>query len=278
MTTMRLFQERRVSAAAQWARSVSAFSAVLALTAAVGHRYGMVDTLAFIWVELLAAALAMIGLLLAIVGFRRLWVEGDVAGRASALAVVLSVLVLAPFTAAGYFAFRYPPLNDISTDLSEPPIFVFAPRDRTGQMNPITPITAAEAELQRAGYPEVRGRRFDASMERVLDAIEVVVATRGWMPRAPLPDTLPMAAELSIEVQAPTLLVRLPADAVIRLTDEGESVFVDMRMSSRYGAHDLGDNARRIRGFLDEVDAEFTRQSLSIIDIPASTEEEDPVE
>lgn len=278
MMEMSLFRERRVSAAAQWARSVSTFSLVLLLTAAVGHRYGMVETLAFLWVALLAAALALLGMVLAAVGFSRLWADGDVAGKASGVAVVVACLVLAPFAAAAYLALHYPPLNDISTDLSEPPHFMFAPNARTVQMNPITPITQAEADIQRAAYPDVNGRRFEASMERVLDALEVVIAARGWTPRGRLPQASSPAAELSIEVQSPTYLVRFPADAVIRLTDEGESTFVDMRMSSRYGSHDLGDNARRIRSFLDDVDTEFTRQSLSIIDIPALSEEEDPVE
>jgi hypothetical protein len=73
-------------------------------------------------------------------------------------------------------------------------------------------------------------------------------------------------------------LLRFPADAVVRLTDEEESVFVDMRMSNRYLPHDLGENARQIAAFLNELDAEFARQSLRIIDIPPSREDEDPVE
>jgi len=278
MMEMSLFRERRISAAAQWARSISTFSLVLLLTAAVGHRYAMVETLAFLGVALLSAALALLGMMFAAVGFSRLWADGDVAGKASGVAAVVSCLVLAPFAAAVYLALHYPPLNDISTDLSEPPHFMFAPKARTEQMNPITPITQAEADMQRAAYPDVNGRRFEASMERVLDALAVVIAGRGWTPRGRLPQASSLPAELSIEVQAPTYLVRFPADAVIRLSDEGESTFVDMRMATRYGEHDLGENARRIRRFMNDLDAEFTRQSLEIIDIPALPEEEDAVE
>jgi uncharacterized protein (DUF1499 family) len=47
----------------------------------------------------------------------------------------------------------------------------------------------------------------------------------------------------------------------IRLTDEGETTYVDMRSASRYGRGDFGDNARRIAGFLDALDAEMADQA-----------------
>lgn len=114
-------------------------------------------------------------------------------------------------------------------------------------------------------------------MVRVLSAVTAVIGARGWRPYRPIPEQV-AGREISIEVEAPSFLVRLPADAVIRLSDEGESTFVDMRMSSRYADRDLGENARRIRRFMNDLDAEFTRQSLEIIDIPPSPEEEAPVE
>lgn len=190
---------------------------------------------------------------------------------------MLSAVVLAPFLAGGWFVLRYPALTDISTDLVEPPLFHLAAPARTAPMNPIVPISPEAAQLQLRYYPEVSGRRYDASMDRVLSAIEATVAAHGWKPRPtrPAPE---QAAELSIEVEAPTFLVRFPADAVLRLTDEGDSVFVDMRMNTRYGSHDMGDNARRIRGFMAALDAEFTRQALEIIDIPPSGQDEDAVD
>ena len=44
-------------------------------------------------------------------------------------------------------------------------------------------------------------------------------------------------------------------NADIRITDEGDTCYVDMRSASRYGRHDLGDNAARITGFLTALDA-----------------------
>jgi len=277
MTATRINFERRVSRAARWARTIANFSLVLGCTAIIGHRYGMVDTPAFAWVAALVGGLALLAILLAIVGFGRLWSRGDKAGKASLAAVLVSALVLAPFGVAAYQFRLYPELHDVSTDLSEPPAFSRALRSRTSDMNPIGVISAEAAMVQREAYPEVSGRRFDASIERVMAAADVVIAERGWAVVAQATDGME-GGEITVEMLAPSLILRLPADAVIRFTDEGESTFVDMRSSTRYGAHDLGSNAGRIRGFLDDLDAEFARQSLSIIDIPASAEGEDPVE
>lgn len=262
---------------AQWARSISGFSLVLFLCAGIGHRYGLVETVAFFWLLGLVAALALIGLALAAWGFHRLWEHGEKAGRASLAAALMSLAVLSPYATGAVFVMIHPALTDISTDLQEPPQFVLTPATRTGQMNPIAPISPEAAREQRRHYPQLSGRRYDGSPERVLSALEAVLDAHGWTPRRRLPATV-TASEFSFEAQAPTFLLRFPSDAAIRLTDEGESVFVDMRLNARYGRHDMGDGARRIAGFMAALDAEFARQSMEIIDIPASGGEEDPVE
>lgn len=263
---------------AAWARGLSRFALVLFVTASIGHRYGMVETVAFFWVLGIVGAIAILTLGLAMGGFAMLWERGARAGKASLSATFVAAAILTPYALGAYNALRYPALTDISTDTVEPPAFRFATqqRDRAG-MNPIVPIGREAAEAQLQAYPQVTGRRFDASMERVLSAALAVIAANGWKTYAPPPQEI-VTGELSVEMLAPTVVMRYPVDAVLRLTDEGETTFVDMRMNARYGKHDMGDGARRIRGFMADLDAEFERQSLQIIDIPDSPEEEDPVD
>ncbi|MCO5147637.1 MAG: DUF1499 domain-containing protein [Aquamicrobium sp.] len=275
---MAAFPQRRVSKTAGWARRLSAFSLVLLVTVGVGHRYGLVETFGFLWTLVLVAVLALAGLFLAVGGFSQLWRNGDKAGKASLAATVLSLIVLAPYAVAGWLYLTLPALTDVSTDLDEPPAFVIAPRLRTAQMNVIGPVTAEAAALQMRTYPDVAGRRLDASVERVLAALAPVVAARGWRVHGPMPTSAGGRTEISIEMEAPSLLLRFPADAVLRLTDEEETTFVDMRMASRYGPHDLGSNARRINGFMAALAAELERQSLEIIDIPPSDGNENTVD
>jgi hypothetical protein len=274
---MAVLPERETSTVAEWARALARFALVLFVTVSVGHRYGLVETFALFWVLGIVACLAILALCLAAGGFAMLWSRGDKAGRASLGAAVLAAAVLAPYAFGAFNVLRYPELTDISTDTVEPPQFRFAARLRTAAMNAIVPIGAEAAEAQVMAYPEVTGRRFDASMERVLAATVAVIEGRGWTPHAQTARET-STPELSLELFAPTLLLRYPVDAVIRLTDEGESTFVDMRMNSRYGRHDMGDGARRIASFMADLEAEFERQSLEIIDIPELPEDEDPVD
>jgi uncharacterized protein (DUF1499 family) len=43
-------------------------------------------------------------------------------------------------------------------------------------------------------------------------------------------------------------------DVVIRITPIGQGTRVDVRSASRFGAHDLGANASRIRSLLEDID------------------------
>lgn len=252
------------------------FAVVLLATAVIGHRYGLVQTEGFLWILGLVFVLAVIGLVLSWVAIEDLWANGNRAARIAVLAAPICVALIAPYVWGIYLVLRFPPLTDISTDLVEPPVMARAQLLRTPRMNPVEPIDDEAAALQMRYYPEVAGRRFDASMDRVMQSIAVVVAESGWRPRTTLPDTI-TTDEFTFEADAPTALLRIPSDAAIRLIADGPSVFVDMRLSTRYLRHDLGYNARRIGAFMTEVEAEFERQSIRIIDIPPSPEEEGPV-
>jgi hypothetical protein len=43
-------------------------------------------------------------------------------------------------------------------------------------------------------------------------------------------------------------------DVVVRIRGDGEGSRIDVRSASRYGYHDLGGNAARVRALLDDID------------------------
>lgn len=270
---MAVYDRREHSSAARWSWNVAYFAVVLLVTSAIGHRYGLVETEGFLWLLGLVLMLAVIGLVLAWIAVDDLWSNGNRAGRIAMLAAPICVALIVPYLWGIYLVLRYPPLTDVSTDLVEPPAMPRAALLRTPRMNPIEPISDEAANLQLSYYPEVAGRRFDASIDRVLQSVIIVVDEFGWQPRTRLPDTV-ITDEFAFEANAPTSLLRFPGDAAIRLIDDGQSVFVDMRLSTRYLRHDLGFSARRIDEFMRELEAEFERQSIRIIDIPPSAEDE----
>ncbi|MDO8877189.1 MAG: DUF1499 domain-containing protein, partial [Pseudolabrys sp.] len=57
-----------------------------------------------------------------------------------------------------------------------------------------------------------------------------------------------------IETTARTLLMGFRDDVVIRITAVGSGTRIDLRSASRYGAHDFGANAARLRALLEEID------------------------
>ena len=248
--------EQQTARGAGWSSGTAVFSAVLFVTAALGHRFGLLETPGFIAVLALVATLALLALLFAAISFPRVWSHGDRGGRDIARGVFVALLILTPFAISAYRAYVHPELNDISTDTLDPPRFSDASRDRRAGMNPFAPITAEAARLQAERYPEVVGRRYDMPVDRVGNAVLALVERRGWhVDRKPEVEL--SSPEITIEAIATTVLLAFPADVAIRLTDEGASTYVDMRSASRYGKRDFGDNAARIDDFLDELDAEM---------------------
>lgn len=270
---MHYYPERRVSKAAVWSRRFASFAAVLLLTAAAGHRLAMLETPGFFVVLGLSAGIAAAALVLAAIGFSRLWNHGDVAGKNIAAAVLLAMVVFSPLGMGLYRGLTLPQLTHVSTDVDDPPELVRPAGSRVSDMNAITPFTAEEKRLQLENYPLVTGRRYAMGFDRVLDAAVGLVQARGWQLVPPLPDG--EAVETTIHAAARTWLLGFPADVSIRLTDEETSTYVDMRSASRYGDHDLGDNADRVAGFLSDLDTEIATLAGVLPSEPADGEPTD---
>ncbi|MBP1882992.1 DUF1499 domain-containing protein [Sinorhizobium mexicanum] len=76
---------------------------------------------------------------------------------------------------------------------------------------------------------------------------------------APDLDALPgrRATDVVLQGEWRTLIVGFRFDVLIRLREEAETTFVDLRVASRYGAHDLGTGASFAEEFLRALDAEL---------------------
>jgi hypothetical protein len=248
----KLRYERRKSRSAIWAFRLAVFSAVLFAFSTLGHHLETINTPDFVLLAALVAALAGLALLLALKGFIDLWRDGDKGGMRSLWGSVIALAVLSPFALIGYQAYVTPSLYDISTDLGAPPLFHATDRRGT-DMNPIDDNVADRAAEQAAAYPEVTGRRYEGSPDRVLEAVLAVLKDEGWTMtgRFGMPGE---QMETIVEAVAHGLIPGFTSDVAIRLTDEGETTYVDMRSVSRYGKRDLGANARYITEFMKALD------------------------
>lgn len=252
---MRQHIRRRQSISAKWSVRIAFLAAILFVLSALGHRSERIETPEFLWLLAIVAALALLALLLAIKGFTSLWRRGDRGGPSAFWGAVIALVVLGPFVTTVYQAMTLPAIYDVSTDLTDPPALFALNGQRTDRMNPLINDPRSRT-LQASAYPEVTGRRYDGSPDRILDAVVSVIADNGWtiteQKGVPGDDE-----EILVEIVARTWLLGFTSDVVIRLSDEGETTYVDMRSVSRYGIHDLGENADRITQFMTALDTQI---------------------
>ncbi|WP_457935719.1 DUF1499 domain-containing protein [Mesorhizobium sp. 10J20-29] len=249
------YTEAPVSRAAALGRRLAVFSAIVFAIAALAHRFGLLATPDVIPVLGVVAALALLSLAFAARGLQQLWTYGGEGGGNVLAAVLVACLVLTPFSVALYRGLTLPSLDDISTDTDDPPVLSAATVERKPGMNVIEPFTPERRKLQHDAYPTATGRRYGAPISQVADSVNDVLDERGWTVLV-RPESVE-ATEVTFEAVARTLVMGFASDVAIRLIDEGNSTYVDMRSASRYGAHDFGDNARRIEAFLADLDVEI---------------------
>lgn len=248
MIRRQLYVEVRVSRLAILSRRVAVFSLPVVLLAIVMHRFGLVEYQAAFAILVAGLGVALLGVVLALFAFAVIWREGlrglDRALAACAIGVL--VLGLPAFDLAR--GATLPAISDITTDPADPPGFSAIASARARGANPVAYPGPATAALQRAAYPGVRALELEASPDEVFNQALAVVEQRGWRVLDSIP---PRGGERDgrIEAVARSLIMGFREDVAIRVRTTSNGVRIDMRSASRYGARDLGSNARRITTF-----------------------------
>jgi Protein of unknown function (DUF1499) len=242
--------QRVNSRAALVSKALGIFCALGFVALTLTHKAGALATSRFLAGLGVVALAAILGVIAAILGLRGLWKDGKLGGRRALTGLALSLAVLSPLMFAAYKSVTLPRLNDISTDLTDPPLFA----GETGH--------ELNAELQAKYYPQVTGRRYELPAELIASAIDEIIAGDGWrvLNRS---GNLASAKEVLIEAEAETLIFGFKDRVAIRVTDEDRSAFVDMRSKSEIGSFDLGANAARIAKFLDALDERAAKEAGS---------------
>jgi len=146
-----------------------------------------------------------------------------------------------------------PPIHDISTDLVNPPEFVAIAPLRADAPNPVEYAGVEVATQQRAAYPELQTLNYPQSKPELVEATKQVIDHLGWQ-------LVNIDANQGIiEATDRTMWFGFKDDVIVRITDNGSERLVDIRSKSRVGGSDLGKNAERIHGFIEELDSIFTK-------------------
>lgn len=227
---------------------LSALAGAVALLGPVSANLGLVAPLTGFYLFLAGALLG--GLLAVVVGLVGIFLTRGGrypearTGSLGAVAIGLGLLIVVLGAAAT--AGDAPPINDITTDLDDPPAFassLVVPDYKGRNMS----YPEEFVEVVRESYSDLAPLRLDVPADvAYLRAIEVAEGS-GW--KIVARDDIGH----SFDAQAESSLFRFVDDITIRIVPEGEGSKVDMRSKSRDGRSDLGANAARIRAFFDAL-------------------------
>lgn len=169
--------------------------------------------------------------------------------------LVVGLLAFAVGAAISYIPWHYTQMrgtfaliNDISTDLDNPPAFLKAAAVRQAEnANSADYGGPKVAEQQRKFYPDIAPATLSLAPDKAFARALAVAQAQGWTITAADAETG------HIEAFDRSRWFRFIDDIVIRVMPAEGGSRIDIRSSSRMGRGDFGVNAKRIRGFLGEL-------------------------
>ncbi len=185
------------------------------------------------------------------------------AGAISALALVfgrgalgrrglfMAVVGLVVAAGAAYFPWHwnnmrgvYPSINDISTDVVNPPTYSAVLPARAAEDSVPIAYDAKTAAQQKKAYPDIAPAILplapSPAFTKALDAAKA----QGWTIVSADPGTG------LIEASQKSFWMGFTDDIVIRVAKDEDGSRVDVRSHSRHGRGDFGVNANRVRAYL----------------------------
>lgn len=244
-----MIDEPRARASSVWCRRLSLAAVALILAAAVFHRlFGMPTPVALNLFKL-GFALTALACVLGVVALVGVWKHGG-AGTASAVTgLVLGGLVLCWPLSLIPTARSLPPIHDVTTDVETPPQFrvlaAMRPKGANSAAYGGPEIARQQTEYYRELQPLVLARSPADAFEFAAQALRKL--------RMVIVSEVPSDQGGVIEAYDRTLVLGFYDDVVVRVRRQGAGARIDVRSESRFGTHDLGRNAQRVRDILNEI-------------------------
>jgi hypothetical protein len=241
---------------ARLSRRMALFSLSLVLLALLLHRFVLMSTPTAINLALAALALAALAVFIGLLASISIWTRGRTGAGAAAVGMVLGGLLwLWPLAYASTYL-SLPRINDITTDAANPPRFTILSRVRGDGANPAAYPGERFARQQTQAYPDLRTLVVDRAVDEVFDLIVTTVRGRrglGWKVLLEEQPTLRPPKPGVVEATDRTMIVGFVDDIAIRVSGTESQSRIDIRSASRFGGHDFGANASRIRRFVREL-------------------------
>ena len=182
---------------------------------------------------------------LGVLGFIYLILRGKRGVLKALLASIIGLGILTPMILSTIKpSVRLPPIHDITTNTTNPPLFFVLDEKRPGARNTLVYGGAKVAELQKKTYPNVAPIFSKLSPNAAFDEALRVGKEMGW-------ELVTKDGEaLRFEATARTPLYQFADDVVVAVSAEGDTSRVDIRSVSRIGRGDRGVNSARVLGFI----------------------------
>ena len=246
----RPYIDEAMSLTAVWSYRLALFALAVAALSVLILRSDLLETGPAVATFAAALVFAGLAILLALFAFVAIWRQG-LGGLGRAVWGLLLALALLAYPAyLGQRALKLPAISDVTTDPQNPPRFEALARERRGRND----YPGAAAALQQAAYPDLVPLLLSVPPRTAYEVTLAVVTKHKWQvagTQAP-----PSAGRRggTIEATARSLLMGFRDDVAIRITPIGAGSRVDVRSASRFGTHDFGANAARLRALLEEID------------------------
>ena len=237
---------------AVWARRIAIFSLPAVLLAIIIERAGLLEIVPVLATFGAALGMAAVAIVLAALALIGIWRHGTDGLGAALTAIVIGVALLAYPAYFAVLAYRLPAIADITTDPIDPPRFETIGRLRSRQANPIAYAGLYAAEQQRRAYPDIGPLDTEVNAQAAYDATMAIIAKRRWQvinTHPPQP-----GRDGYVEAVARTPIMGFRDDVAVRIRALRQGARIDVRSASRYGRHDFGTNAARIRTLLEQID------------------------
>jgi uncharacterized protein (DUF1499 family) len=239
----------------RWSSRIALFAASLMVIDVLLHRLTPFPTLVAINLFAVGIAGMILACLIALLALVQIWRRGYKGAGSAAIGLLLPAVALVwPISYLPAYL-NLPPINDVTTDVVQPPSFGELTRQRAADSNPTAYPAERFASLQQAAYPDLHTFVMDRPAEEAFELVEEVVHRLRWRVAASTPPSARPARNGTLEATDQTLLAGFTDDIVIRVDGGANRTRIDMRSASRYGRHDFGQNATRVRRFLTELQA-----------------------
>lgn len=237
-----------------WSRRLALFCLQLVVLDIILHRlFSLPTPVAF---NIFAAGWigAVLALLLALASVVIIWRQGRGGGGSAALAMVAALIVIGVPALVLPQITGYPRIYDVTTDPANPPRFLALAASRPKGANPTAYQGAEAARLQSQAYPDIRPVVVPRPVGETFELVDETLRRLRWEIIA---EELPRGSGQPgyIEAVERSLLVGFYDDVSIRIAGNDREARIDVRSAARYGPHDLGRNAARVRHFFKEFQA-----------------------